>query len=94
MATIKCPKCGSTHCQLTSQKSKHGCLWTILFGVFYLCWYAIRAMIGCLFFIFYDWWMFILKTIMKKGHVWQCKQWFSNQKKTYYCHDCGNNFRA
>ena len=29
-----------------------------------------------------------------KGYVWQSKKWFSNNKKIYYCHDCGNNFRA
>lgn len=29
-----------------------------------------------------------------KGHVWQCKKFFSNTKKIYYCHHCGYNFRA
>ena len=36
----------------------------------------------------------IIKTIMRKGHVWQCKRWFSNRRKIYYCHNCGHNFRA
>lgn len=91
---VRCPKCGSTHVQLSSESNKHGCLWTILFGVYYLAWYCIRIVIGCMIFMFYDSWMKIVKTIMRRGHVWQCKRWFSNRRKVYYCHNCGFNFRA
>lgn len=34
----KCPKCGSTHVQLSNVESKHGCLWFILFGWLFLFW--------------------------------------------------------
>lgn len=91
---VKCPKCGSTHVQLSNEMNKHGCLWTLLFGVYYLAWLCVRFAIGCMVFFFYDWWMKILKTILRKGHVWQCKRWFSNRRKIYYCHNCGHNFRA
>lgn len=32
----KCPRCGSTKVQLSSERSKHGFFWLILFGFFYL----------------------------------------------------------
>ncbi len=38
----KCPKCGSDHVQLSNEKSKHGCFWTLLFGVVYICWVFIK----------------------------------------------------
>ena len=44
-------------------------------------------------FMFYDWWMYIVKRIQKKGYVWIAKR-FIGLKKVYYCHDCGYNFRA
>lgn len=91
---VKCPKCGSKNVQLSSEESKHGCLFTILFGVFYIFWVIIKWMIGLCILIFYDWWMAIVHAILKKGHVWQSKRWFSNRRKIYYCHDCGYNFRA
>ena len=53
----KCPKCGSDHVQLSNEKSKHGCFWTLLFGVVYICWVFIIWMIGCIIFICYDWWL-------------------------------------
>ena len=36
----KCPKCGSEKVQLSSTKSKHGCLFLLLFGIFYVFWVA------------------------------------------------------
>lgn len=91
---VKCPKCGGAHVQLSNEASKHGCLWTILFGFCYLWWVIIKWMIGMCVFLFYDWWMAIIHVASGKGHVWQAKKWFSNRKKIYYCHDCGHNFRA
>lgn len=91
---IKCPKCGGTHVQLSDESSKHGCLWTILFGVYYIIWVMMKWTIGFMIFIFYDWWMAIVHTANNKGHIWQSKKWFSNRRKIYYCHDCGYNFRA
>ncbi len=75
---VKCPKCGSTNVQLSNERSKHGFLWFILFGLFFLAWLVVRWIIGITIFCIYDWWMFIIKKIRKKGHVWQCKRWFSN----------------
>lgn len=90
----KCPQCGGTHVQLTSERSKHGCFWLILFGVYYVFWIMIKWIVGLLLFLLYDWWMAIVHACCGKGHVWQCKKWFSGVKRVYYCHDCGNNFKA
>ncbi len=90
---VKCPKCGSENVQLSNEKSGHGCLWIILFGWFYIFWVMIKWCIGFLVFILYDWWMFIVKKSGGKGHIWKCRKWFSANRKTYYCHDCGHNFR-
>lgn len=91
---VKCPKCGGTHVQMSSERGKHGCLWTALFGFYYLFWIMIKWCIGFLVFIFYDWWMAIIKKAQSKGYVWQSKRWFSNKKHVFYCHDCGYNFKA
>lgn len=91
---IKCPKCGGNHVQLSNESSKHGCLFTLLFGIYYIIWLFIRYTIGLVIFICYDWWMAIIHFSHNKGHVWQSKRWFSNRRKIYYCHDCGYNFRA
>lgn len=90
----KCPKCGSDKVQLSSERSKHGCLFLILFGVYYLCWLILRWCIGLTILCLYDWWMSILQKNKGQGYVWQSLKWFSNTKKIYYCHNCGNNFRA
>lgn len=90
----RCPKCGGSHTQLTDESSKHGCLWTILFGIYYIAWVMVKWMIGLMIFVCYDWWMAMIHAIMGKGHVWQSKKWFSNRERTYYCHDCGCNFRT
>ena len=91
---VKCPKCGDTRVQLSNEMSKHGCLWTFLFGIFYLFWIVIKWCIGLSIFAFYDWWMAIVHKSTGKGHVWQAKRWFSNRRRIYYCHNCGHNFRA
>lgn len=91
---VKCPKCGSTNVQLSNERSRHGCFFTLLFGLWYLLWVCVRWLIGIVLFVGYDWWMAIIKKCMHKGHVWQCKKLFSGKKKIYFCHDCGNNFRA
>lgn len=91
---VKCPKCGDTRVQLSNETSKHGCLWTILFGVYYICWVLVKWMIGLCIFICFDWWMAIVQKSSGKGYVWQSKKWFSNKKKIYYCHNCGHNFRV
>ena len=90
----KCPRCGSTHVQMSNERSKHGCLFTLLFGIYYLFLLFFKWMIGFMLLICYDWWMAIVKNIMGKGHIWQCRKWFSGNKRTFYCHDCGYNFKA
>ena len=89
-----CPKCGSDKVQLSNERSKHGCLFTILFGIYYICWVLIKWCIGFWVLVLYDWWMAIVHSVQKKSHVWQCKKWFSNKARIYYCHNCGHNFRA
>lgn len=90
----KCPRCGSEHVQLTNERSKHGCFWFILFGVCHVVWTMCKWLIGLILFFVYDWWMAIIKACMGKGHVWQCRKWFSDTKRIFYCHDCGYNFKA
>jgi len=91
---VKCPRCGGTNVQLSNQSSKHGCIWFILFGAYYLAWLAVKWTIGLMFLLFIDWWMAIIKAALNKGYVWHSSKWFSFSKKTYYCHNCGYNFRA
>ena len=90
----KCPKCGGCKVQLSNEASKHGCLWTIMFGFVYLMWVMVKWMIGLMLLFCLDWWMAIMKASQKKGYVWQSKKWFSGKKQIYFCHDCGYNFRA
>lgn len=90
----KCPKCGSTHVQLSNERSKHGCFWLLIFGVWYVGLLMFKWIIGMMVFICYDWWMAIVKSIGGKGHVWKCRKWFSGNKRVFYCHDCGYNFKA
>lgn len=94
MINKKCPKCGGEHVQLSNERSKHGCLFTILFGAYYLCLVLVKWCIGAIVLVCFDWWMAIVKKFQNKGHVWQCRKWFSGNKRIYYCHDCGYNFRA
>lgn len=77
----KCPRCGSQQVQLSNERSKHGCLWLILFGIYYICWIFLKWMIGFCVFLCYDWWMVIVKQASGKGHVWQCKKFFLTRKK-------------
>jgi len=94
MINPKCPKCGGQRVQLTHSRSKHGCLWLFLFGMYYVFYVIyIKWMIGLMLFLFYDWWMAIVHSSLGKGHIWQCRKWFSGRKRVFYCHECGYNFR-
>ena len=90
----KCPKCGSEKVQLSDNVKKHGCLWLILFGFYYIALVMFKWMIGFMFLIFIDSWMSIVKAVQKKGYVWQSRKWFSGKIRYYYCHECGYNFKA
>ena len=91
-ANHRCPRCGSNHVQLTQESNKHGCLWTLIFGIYYIVWYLVRLHIAFALFCFYDWWMAIIRKIQGRGHVWQSKRWASNRRRIYFCHNCGHNF--
>ena len=91
---IKCPKCGGIHVQLSNERSKHGCIFAILFGIYYVIWVMIKWLIGLIVLLLYDWWVAIIHSCCGKGHIWRFKKWFSTTKKIYYCHDCGYNFRV
>ena len=90
----KCPKCGSEKVQLSDNTKKHGCLWLMLLGWIYIFWLMFKWMIGFMILIYFDWWMAIIKGVQNKGYVWQSKKWFTGNRKYYYCHDCGYNFKA
>ena len=90
----KCPKCNSNKVQLSTERSKKGCLWTILFGFYYIFYVIfVKWMIGLMIFIMYDIWAAIIRKIIGKKHIWQSKKWFSGKVRTFYCHDCGYNFK-
>lgn len=90
----KCPKCGSEKVQLSNERNKHGILWLILFGWIYLMWWCFKLMIAAVVFIYWDWWFALIKKSQGKGYVWISKRIITNKSKIYYCHECGNNFRA
>lgn len=90
----KCPKCGSTKVQMSQKKSKHGLLWAILFGVFWLMWIFCKWCIGAMIWMFYDWWMAIVKKNQGKGYNYVSAGWFKGSKTYYYCHDCSHNFKG
>ena len=94
MPVKKCPKCGSNKTQLTSDKSKHGILWFILFGLYYVFWLMCKWMVGLCVLLCYDWWMAIIAKSRGKGYVFKSKGWFEFSTKKYYCHDCGDNFKG
>ena len=90
----KCPKCGSSKTQLVDNKSKHGFIKLILFGMYYMLWYMCKVMFGTIIFLCYDWWMAIIAKSQNKGYTYASKRWFTFSNKIYYCHDCGHNFRG
>ncbi|MGN1163454.1 MAG: hypothetical protein ACI4S4_01475 [Candidatus Ornithospirochaeta sp.] len=91
---VRCPRCGGDHVQLSSERSKHGCLWFILFGIYYIAWILVKWTVGISVLILWDWWMAIVCALLGRGYVWKSRGWFSTTKRIYYCHDCGHNFRG
>lgn len=90
----KCPKCGSTHVQLSNERSKHGLIWFLLFGFYWIIWVMFKWFIGFIVFMSIDWWVALIKHSQGKGYVWLSKGFFTGYKKIYYCHECHHNFRA
>lgn len=90
----KCPKCGSNKVQLSNERNKHGFLWLLLFGLWYVMWWCVKAIAAFCVLIYFDWWFALIKKSQNKGYVFLSKRIITNNSKIYYCHDCGNNFRA
>lgn len=90
----KCPKCGSTKVQLTSEKSKHGFFWTIITGGVYFFWWFLKLIAAMMVFVCFDWWFAIIKKAQNKSYVWLSKRMIQNKSQIYYCHNCGHNFRG
>lgn len=90
----QCPKCGSTHVQLSNVESKQGCFWFLMFGWLFLIWRFLKCCVGLMILAFFDWWMYLIKKNQEKGYVWKSKRWFSGRKKIYFCHDCSTNFKG
>lgn len=89
----QCPRCGGTRVQLSMERSKHGCFWFIVFGIWFIVWRIVKYCIGFAVLICFDWYMALIAKLLHKGYVWRCKSWFSGRKQLYYCHTCGYNFR-
>lgn len=90
---VKCPKCGSQKCQLTDKAKHRGFLYFLVFGVFWLIYAMIKWTIGIMVFLCFDWWYAIIMKARKKAYHWHCKKWFT-KRNSYYCQDCGFNFKA
>ena len=88
-----CPKCGSNKVELTHVNKGHGCLWVFLFGIWYLMVVLFKWMLGLIILLVWDWWFAIIMACTKKPYKWISKGFFI-RRNTYYCHDCGYNFKA
>lgn len=71
---VKCPKCGSTKVQLSNESNKHGCLYLVLFGIWYFMWLMCKWCIGLMVFVCYDWWMAIVHKAAGKGQGTQGRE--------------------
>lgn len=80
---VKCPKCGGTHVQLSNERSKHGCIWFLLFGIYYICWVMVKWIIGLMFFICYDWWAAIIHSAAGKVMFGKVKSGFPARKEFF-----------
>ena len=89
-----CPRCGSNKVELTHINKGYGCLFGIIFGFFYLILIVlIKWMIGLTILLVWDWWFAIVMKSSNKPYTWISKRFFF-RRNTYYCHECGNNFKA
>lgn len=94
---VKCPKCGSSNVQLSDVNKRSGCvgcLFYLIFGIFYVLWILMKWTVGFMVLLCIDWWMAIIAACRKKGYSLKCKRWFTTKRKYYYCHDCGHNFKT
>lgn len=88
-----CPKCGSQRCELKEKKT-HGVAYWIFLGWWLepIIWIFKLCAAFCVFF-FWDIWYNLIMLIANKEKNWVTKLIFV-PRKAYYCHDCGNNFKA
>lgn len=108
---MKCKKCGSENVTAqvineTEYRKGHGCLFSILFGVFYWTWLGIKWMFKYMVALFYWIVMFTPVIIVKaRGRQFNHPDWYrkmmqrkgktyNNQKTVFVCNSCGNRQNA
>ena len=90
----QCPRCGSNMAQLTKEESKHGCFYMFLFGIRYFMWIFIKGIFAFSVLVDLDWWLALICKLMGRGYVWKSKRLLSTKRRTYFCHNCGHNFKT
>lgn len=90
----QCPRCGSNMAQLTKEESKHGCFYMFLFGIWYFMWIFIKWIFAFSLLVYLDWWLALICKLMGRGYVWKSKRLLSTKRRTYFCHNCGHNFKT
>lgn len=90
----QCPRCGSNMAQLTKEESKHGCFYMFLFGIWYFMWIFIKWIFAFFLLVYFDWWLALICKLMGRGYVWKSKRLLSTKRRTYFCHNCGHNFKT
>ena len=104
---MKCKKCGSENVKVEivneiNYKTGHGCLFTILFGIFYWTWLMLKWIYKYIMFAVYwitwGWISLIISKIQGKNFrqaEWLCKLMqksgknYNVQKSVAVCQDCG-----
>ncbi len=88
-----CPRCGSKHTELVQEKYREYPVWLAPFRVSVFAWIVTRWIMGIFAFVLYDWWVALIRSLMGKGHIWLSKKCFTIHERTFYCRNCGHNFR-
>ena len=91
---MKCPKCGSTKIRLVRYERKLTWLWLIIFWAVYPFWLLIKGTIALMVLAYYDWWMYLIKKHQGKGYIWLSKRMIQNNRKIFFCNNCGKTFRG
>lgn len=89
----RCPQCNGTHVQLSDERRHHGCLWFLILGFYYVAFVFFKWILGIIVFFAFDIWMAIIMAILGRRYTFKSRILFRNKVRTYYCHDCGHNFR-
>ena len=109
---MRCNNCGSENMtatiqSTTSYKQGHGCLWTILFGLFYWTWLIIKwtfkYLIVFLWYICVEWWRAIIVAISSKPYsrpqfiinlLRRRGKAYTDHQTMFICNNCGNRQKA